>query len=884
MEANPRKLYDLLFAGNQFVIPVFQRKYVWKKPNWERLWDDIEGLQEDGGAAHFMGSIVTAPYKTEPGTIPQYIVIDGQQRLITLVTLLAAIRDEARVAAVGTLPDQIQKQYLVHEFGSGDTRFKVFPRLLDRDAYFALVEGEPQVTDGSGMTDAYRFFRAQISGAKTADMARYVTELFAAVTQRLAFVSITLDAEQNPWAIFETLNARGVVLKQSDLIRNHMFMKVPLGEQDDFDDKHWRAFEQLFEAGEDAAAIPPEDFYRDFLMRNGGYVRPETTYLSFQADPLVKSTPSVELTFVLSAYLRCYSWIHRPRTAPDKSLTRELSRLRQLSIGATYPLVLDILWRYSQDELSGVEAARCVQAISAFYIRRAVCGWSAGGYYKSMPAAIPMIDASDVVGSLTRYLAARGWPTNDEFERVLLDYPLYRRFLRVARVMLLALEDPDAHKENVDVEMLLDKGTISIEHVMPQTIRDDEYGMAWQAMLGEDWQADKERWLHAIGNLTLTGYNTPLSNRPYAWKREEFAKSHLGLNDWFATREAWDAVAIEQRGTALTQRVVELWPSAGVFDASAAGIAVEDLESKPSLTGAQLEPLYIKFWQGMDEHLKSTDDHLTLRGTDTWYRSVDPRLRWAGTYVVTRGTARELVVQVEARATWSPTVFNFLQMHRDRIEQGLGPRIDWLTPEGSDQRKLEVKHPLDLSAEAKWPEYYEWLRHTINALHDALVPLLGLNLPRGEQQAWSEKSFFEELATRCPSADKPSRRLIESLVTDDFCVSWGDWAKTAVMLIDVPTSDSSVRIARLYADNSVSVHFNNLKATEAFASDDSRHELLSRLNAIRPFELPESVIVKEPYVPLMILDDPETRASFLELLKWVRQRLLEKADSSNQLS
>ena len=157
---------------------------------------------------------------------------------------------------MGTLPDQIQKQYLVHEFGSGDTRFKVFPRLLDRDAFFALVEGEPQATDGSGMTDAYRFFRAQISGAKTADMAKYVTELFAAVTQRLAFVSITLDAEQNPWAIFETLNARGVVLKQSDLIRNHMFMQVPLGEQDDFDDKHWRAFEQLFEAGEERRPFP----------------------------------------------------------------------------------------------------------------------------------------------------------------------------------------------------------------------------------------------------------------------------------------------------------------------------------------------------------------------------------------------------------------------------------------------------------------------------------------------------------------------------------------------------------------------------------------------------------------------------------------------------
>lgn len=89
MEANPRKLYELLHGWNQYVIPVFQRKYVWRKSDWQRLWDDVQAVRENGSGTHFMGSIVTSPLRTEPGMIPQYIVIDGQQRLITLVAMMA---------------------------------------------------------------------------------------------------------------------------------------------------------------------------------------------------------------------------------------------------------------------------------------------------------------------------------------------------------------------------------------------------------------------------------------------------------------------------------------------------------------------------------------------------------------------------------------------------------------------------------------------------------------------------------------------------------------------------------------------------------------------------------------------------------------------------
>ena len=173
MDANPRKLYEFLHAGNQFVIPVFQRKYVWKKKNWERLWEDLQALSEAAEKLHFMGSIVSVPYHSEPGEPPQFLVIDGQQRMITLVTLLAAIRDEAKAAGDDLLARQIQTDYLIHQYAEGDLRYKVFPRLRDRGAFFALVDEAPDGADGSGITEAYRYFRDQIAASGAEGRAAY---------------------------------------------------------------------------------------------------------------------------------------------------------------------------------------------------------------------------------------------------------------------------------------------------------------------------------------------------------------------------------------------------------------------------------------------------------------------------------------------------------------------------------------------------------------------------------------------------------------------------------------------------------------------------------------------------------------------------------------
>lgn len=871
MEANPRKLYEFLHAGNQFVIPVFQRKYVWKKKNWERLWDDLQALSEAPQKVHFMGSFVSVPYKTEPGVPPQFLVIDGQQRMITLVTLLAAIRDEAKAAGDENLSKQIQTDYLIHQYLQGDLRYKVFPRLRDRGAFFALVDEMPDGNDGSGITEAYRFFRERMAECRPEDRPIYLRALFAAATQQLAFVSITLDSEQNPWAIFETLNASGVPLKQSDLIRNHVFMHVPLREQDEFDERHWKAFEDQFEATDTVRAIEVADFCRHFLMRTGEYVRPEATYLAFQEDEAVKSLSPEELTRLLAEYARYYCWLERPHTAPDKVLQIELDLLKRLDITTTYPLMLHLLKLYADGVLTPEAVARCTRALESWYIRRAIIGWSTGGYNRTLPAAIPELEEGDVLGSLARYLAKRGWPDDEDFIKALPEYPIYRYWIKVTRVMLLALEAPDSHKETVEVGALLDKGTISIEHVLPQTVKDDDYGREWMTMLGDDWQADHVKWLHTLGNLTLTGYNTKLSNHGYDWKCEEFKKSHIELNRWFLERPVWDAGAIRKRGEVLTTQIAELWEPAGGFDATAGATTAEDLDDAPPLEGAALQTLYRDFWDGYEGHLRAAGsyelEHMTA---SSWYKRVKSELAWVAIYVIARANSRELVVQAYGGSASSPSVFGLLRRHHKVIEDSLGPALTWTAVEDGRRRSIDVTRRFEIDDTASWEDGYKWLDQTIENTHRALTPLLGRNLPGGESRVWNEADYFAQLSASCPAAAAGARRVVE-WASDAGCdVRWGRRGKYAYVNVFVPCEPGPKLMLRLYGDNAIAVTMNYLKSTSAFASDEARTELRDRLNRAELLAL--DVIDGEPWFPITMLCESDTRAGFLDALAWVVEK------------
>ena len=571
MEVSKRDIRGLLHTADQFVIPMFQRYYVWKTKNWRRLWDDITQIMTlPSEKKHFMGSLVCLQVQGQPGIVPQYLVIDGQQRLTTVAILLCALRDEAQASGnekLQQIGEQIQNRYIIDTYRKEYERYKILPRTKDRESIFNMFEQQPLAKGGSVQL-AYDFFKKQIVAAGSGDQ---ILSIFEAVTTRLSFVTITLF-DENPFEIFETLNAEGVPLQEADLIRNYIFLKVGLKDQDSFESKHWRPFESMFEGDGNDPAISITDFYRDFLMRRGDYVRKNEVYEAFKKEiDALKKSPE-ELVGVLQRYARLYLFIRRPLTAPA-GIKSEIKKIDRLGMTTANPLILHLLDLNSSQQISNETVVECLKAIESFIIRRSITGARTRGYGDQFPAAIRELDPQFVLQSLVKYLDKIGWPGDEIFSKELQSFSIYTREIGIAQLLLLGLEEAEKHKEPVDVDSLLDKKKIQLEHVMPQTISEDEKGDSWKEMLGPSWKSIHEQLLHVLGNLTLTGYNPELSNEPFEHKRNEFKGSNLQLNKYFQDAEAWDQPQIEKRGESLAKRICLLWPAALGFAAEASSAA-----------------------------------------------------------------------------------------------------------------------------------------------------------------------------------------------------------------------------------------------------------------------------------------------------------------------
>ncbi len=192
MKVDASGLQGVLHGSDQFVIPLFQRYYVWDRNNWQRLWDDItELLEPDAPTEHFMGSLVCMQGDNAPGKVPQYLVIDGQQRLTTFVILLCALRDEATEQERDEVAGEIQDNYLTHKYKKGMAHYKVVPRLRDRQAVFDLVDRKP-VDKETRVGQAYDFFRKKLRSTVDINGAEHLDKLLIVTVSRLSLVMITL--------------------------------------------------------------------------------------------------------------------------------------------------------------------------------------------------------------------------------------------------------------------------------------------------------------------------------------------------------------------------------------------------------------------------------------------------------------------------------------------------------------------------------------------------------------------------------------------------------------------------------------------------------------------------------------------------------------------
>jgi uncharacterized protein with ParB-like and HNH nuclease domain len=552
MEAAPVHIVQYFDGSKQGVIPLFQRPYSWDSGNWQTLWDDVMAqYDEREPSSHFMGALVTVPVKSVPVGVTKHLVIDGQQRLTTLSIFLAAIRDKA--ASAGDSPTEgIIGDLLVNRHYKNPDDLKLVPTQADRAAYNALIHQKDLTNhEESRVIQAYRFFLKKLDGTDDENIPISPVKTLQTIQQTLQVVMINLSESDDPYLIFESLNHKGKPLNQADLVRNYVLMRFAHstavgGEQEVI-------YTDLWQPMETNLGDSMTDFLRHFSMRNGGNVRKGEIYISSRKEFLgLKSSDDVreKLTEMKHSAL-AYRKFLNPDEEKNGSVGKRFQGIQDLDQKAAYPFLLRLYRNWEREIFGDAALINCLDLLESFFVRRSVCAVPANSLNKLILELCQELPAHDphlwLREKLLQWSGNRRWPTNEEFADAIVNQRIYER-PRIARYVLEALEEAYKHKEVVDT------GSATIEHVMPQTLSDE-----WQLALGADYAVIHEKWLDTLGNLTLTSYNSELGNLPFKEKKDLLQNTHFELTRWINLQNIWGAVEIEQRGKLLSEMALIRW-------------------------------------------------------------------------------------------------------------------------------------------------------------------------------------------------------------------------------------------------------------------------------------------------------------------------------------
>jgi uncharacterized protein with ParB-like and HNH nuclease domain len=543
MKASETKFQPIIEGTKQYVVPLFQRPYSWNKKEWEVLWDDLVWLSEnEEPTSHFIGSIVTMPTVSVPEGVAKYLLIDGQQRLTTIFVLLALLRDMAKKNNAADLAQEVEHTMLVNPFKKDGDYFKLLPTQIDRNAFKSLVL-KADLDLGSQIGQCYQFFERKLRQNSVE-----ITALNKIIATRLSVVSIVLDYDDNPHLVFESLNAKGRPLSQSDLIRNYFFMRIHVERQEEIHRDHWEPMQVAL--GENLT-----ECIRHYLMRNGSIVKQGDVY--FTLKDRVGQSDALHALKDISTFAGYYQKFLTPENEPDLQLQSALKRLKRLEVTTAYPFLLNCYHDYSEGRISTEILLSILQTIENFVIRRFVCNVPTSQLNKIFPPLYGqalLANPSNLLAGLQSVLQARSYPKDSEFRTRLIDSKLYGAGERLIKTKLIleTLESTYQHKEQPPFDKL------TIEHVMPQTLTP-----WWEDHLGENWLADHELSLNTLGNLTLTAYNSELSNDSFPEKQLRFTNSHLELNRYFPQANFWNRTAIEARSKSLADLALQVWPYFG---------------------------------------------------------------------------------------------------------------------------------------------------------------------------------------------------------------------------------------------------------------------------------------------------------------------------------
>lgn len=555
MKAGETTLQKLLNTSRQFIVPIFQRNYSWEIAQIKQLWLDIlRASKFTDNQTHFIGSIVYIDMGTPAGRPQQLSLIDGQQRLTTLSLLLCALKCyvlDNNIHSNLVKTHKLTNQFLLNIDEVGDDRYKLLLNAQDKETFVKLLEQTDFTLLHSSLRimNCYNYFYQKLKSGK------YAVEAIFTGILNLSLVSISLDKHtDNPQLIFESMNSTGKDLSQADLLRNYLLMDLATKEQNYLYRTYWQPMEQAF--GQYAYLEKFDYFIRDFLtIKQRKICKISDVYEQFKRYYANLTITKEAILQDLFMYAKYYTAIELNQEQ-DMDLNKLWQQLRAIDSHVAYPFLMQLYRDYTQAKLSKTDFMAIIKLIISYIVRRAICEMPANSLNKTFASFYYNIDKTDYVNSVLKEFILkntyRAFPTDYMVREKLQTKDMYH--FRLKNYILEMLENY-YHKEPIN----LTRDKYTIEHIMPQST---DLKLSWQQMLGKNWQEVQKVYLHTLGNLTITGYNSEMSNKSFTEKVNDaggFKYSHLKLNAYITSCSAWNKDTIKKRTSLLTDLILQIW-------------------------------------------------------------------------------------------------------------------------------------------------------------------------------------------------------------------------------------------------------------------------------------------------------------------------------------
>ena len=562
MKANETKV-DKFLATNEttFAIPVYQRNYDWTIFQCKQLLHDIiETGKNDKTNAHFIGSIVYVhdDVYTASG-LTELTIIDGQQRLTTITLIYIALYRLAKELDDEMLVNRIHKTYLINEFAPEAEKLKLKPTDNNKDALRYILNSTDAEEFGSysKIIENFNYFKSEINAGNVETIQRGLSKLI--------FVDIALDRQKdNPQRIFESLNSTGLELSQADLIRNYILMGLSRVHQDRIYNNYWVIIEQNAK-DEILNKTRVSEFIRDYLtLKNKEIPNKGDVYAKFKEQYPTKTIDDLENVLTeLKSLVKYYNKLANPRNEVDKEIRIQLEYINRLEINVAFPFLMKVYEDYSKDIIEKNTFISVLTLVQAFVFRRFVLGLPSNALNKIFMGLYDKIETDNYLYSIQKSLLQRSgvqrFPRNTETINALKEKDIYNIKPKNRTYLFERIENYQ-NNESVVIEGNSD---ITIEHIFPQNP-----DAKWKIDLGaEEYNLIKENYLNTVGNLTLSGNNGKLGNKPFLEKKEMnfdgkeqgYKFSRLWLNRDLKEKSKWDKEEIQTRANIITERFVQIW-------------------------------------------------------------------------------------------------------------------------------------------------------------------------------------------------------------------------------------------------------------------------------------------------------------------------------------